>query len=87
MSSWRDYIDIESACQKYQLIAKKGISGQVYNVGSGKSLQMRSLLNTILDDAGLDKSIIKENIFLKSHKESNIIYADISKTNQLMINE
>ena len=81
----RDYIDIEEACVLYYKIISKGKSGKTYNVGSGTPTKMKDLLNELLQQAGLDDSIINERARDKNtpHSEVSIIYANIDKTNKL----
>ena len=84
LDSKRDYIDIDSACAMYLAIALKGLPGEIYNVGSGKAISMRELLQLMLDTAGLDASIVDEVPHDAAHREVSEIYADISKIAALM---
>lgn len=81
----RDYIDIEKACELYYKIAIKGKSGETYNIGSGKAICMRELLKQLLEQSGLDDSIVDENGQGKNtpHSEVSVIYADIEKITEL----
>lgn len=81
----RDYIDINDACALYYSIACNGVSGEVYNVGSGKAVSMRKLLRDMLHHAGLDESIVDEDAAGKAtpHAQVSTIYADITKVNAL----
>lgn len=80
----RDYIDINSACAMYLAIATKGEAGEVYNVGSGKAISMRELLDVMLKTARLDIDIVDERVDELQRKEVSTIYADISKVTALM---
>jgi len=84
----RDYIEIEKACALYYEIARKGKSGEIYNVGSGRATGMRALLSKLLQQAGLDNSVIDENSHGKNtpHSEVSVIYANIDRTTQLSAN-
>lgn len=77
----RDYIGIEKACALYYEIARKGVAGQIYNVGSGAAIRMRDLLQQMLQQAGLDASVVEENSHGKNtpHSEVSVIYANINK--------
>lgn len=81
----RDYIDIEKACALYYEIARKGKSGETYNVASGTSIGMRELLKQLLHQAGIDYSVIEEDVHHKNtpHSEVSVIYANIKKTSAL----
>ena len=80
----RDYIDIASACDMYLAITSRGTPGEVYNVGSGVAVSMRELLEGMLQEAGLDASIIHEIQDQKPASEVGMIYADTSKVSSLM---
>ena len=48
LSSKRDYLDINDVCTALCLLMLKGVSGEIYNVCSGKSFAMRDLLDGLL---------------------------------------
>lgn len=81
----RDYIDIESACAMYYIIATKGKIGEAYNVGSGSAISMKQLLNNLLDQAGLDESVVDKKTNNKNtpHSEVSVIYANMTKFTEL----
>jgi GDP-4-dehydro-6-deoxy-D-mannose reductase len=80
----RDYIDIKKAVRDYRLIMEYGLSGEVYNVGSGKSIKIYDLLDKILKDNKLSMNIVKERPTEKLNKlDIKDIYADISKLSSL----
>jgi nucleoside-diphosphate-sugar epimerase len=62
---------------------KYGISGEIYNVASGKATLTKDLLKIILDEEGLDLSIIDSNSRPIQANDSNVIFADISKLQRL----
>jgi len=79
----RDYIDIEEAVKKYILIMEKGISGEVYNVGSGYSVTIRSLMNDILKENGLTDDIV-DQINFDNRYDVRDVYADVRKIDELL---
>lgn len=80
----RDYIDIREAVKYYQKIMEQGSSGQVYNVGSGKSVKMRELLGSVLKEAGLNMNVVEEKGPKVSDKtDISEIYADLRKIKSL----
>ena len=81
----RDYIEIEKACALYYEIARNGVSGEIYNIGSGTAICMRDLLHKLLQQAGLDDSVVDENSHGKNtpHSEVSVIYANIDKVTKL----
>lgn len=44
----RDFTDVRDIVRAYMLIMEKGESGQIYNVGSGKSISLEELLSTMI---------------------------------------
>lgn len=44
----RDFTDVRDIVRAYMLIMEKGESGQIYNVGSGKSISLEELLRTMI---------------------------------------
>ena len=84
LESKRDYLNVEEAIKKYETVINYGKNGEIYNVGSGKSVILSDLLEQILVAKGLDLSIIEiksRNIINKLNV--NDIFADISKINLL----
>lgn len=48
LHSYRDFTDVEDVVEAYIQILDKGISGEVYNVGSGKAIEIQEILNTLV---------------------------------------
>ncbi|HVF69363.1 MAG TPA: GDP-mannose 4,6-dehydratase [Xanthomonadales bacterium] len=55
----RDFTDVRDIVKGYLMLMEKGVSGEVYNIGSGKSHSMQELLDTLLSLT--DKKIVIEN--------------------------
>lgn len=49
LDSWRDFSDVRDVVRAYRLIAEKGVSGKIYNVGSGKSFYIRDLIGYLVE--------------------------------------
>ena len=84
LSVERDYIAIKDAVAYYRLVMEKGKTGEIYNVGSGKSTPLRDILKRMLASEGLSLDIVKEG----SHSVPGKIvvpkiFADTSKLAQL----
>ena len=80
LNTRRDYINISDALSDYQLVMNSGISGEAYNIGSGRSVLLKDLLESILNKNGLDMSVVEEMPVLEKNKlDVPDIYADISK--------
>lgn len=86
LSATRDYITTNEAAEQILAIAEYGDSGRVYHVASGIPVTMRELLNRYLSIYKLDTSIVQEAPVLsnRSGYDVPVIYADVSKTMQLM---
>lgn len=85
LDSSRDYVTAQQVMQQILLIAKKGIAGAVYNVGSGIPTKMSDLLKSILEEAGVSSVEIVSNLKHNNYKntELSIIFANLEKTNAL----
>jgi GDP-4-dehydro-6-deoxy-D-mannose reductase len=80
----RDYISIQSAVSCFSLIMEKGETGEIYNVGSGVAIRMRDLLERMLQEEGLDMSVVEERTFaeIRQFDVKNLI-ADTTKLMKL----
>lgn len=80
----RDYIPIDDAVSDYRLVMDAGIPGEIYNIGSGRSVLLRDLLGDILKREGLDMSVVEEMPLTEKNKlDVPDIYADISRLRAL----
>jgi GDP-4-dehydro-6-deoxy-D-mannose reductase len=77
----RDYIHVSDAVKDYKLIMEKGLSGNIYNVGSGKAIVLLDLLKSILKENGLDMNAVEILDFASSRV--TISAANITKLNKL----
>ena len=44
LAAWRDFTHVKDVVRAYRMLAEKGRSGEVYNVGSGKVWQVQDIL-------------------------------------------
>lgn len=80
----RDYIGVEKAVAAYELIMNYGRAGEVYNVGSGRSIAMHELLKSMLSEHGLSMDIVREQVKDGDGKlDIKDLYADLSKLRSL----
>lgn len=89
LSATRDYLSTVDAAGQIMAIARHGESGNVYHVASGQPITMRDLLLRHLAAHQLDMSIVRESAMSTTHTgyDVPVIYADISKTMELMKRE
>lgn len=55
----RDWLYVEDHCRAIALLLKKGVNGQVYNIGGGQEYANIDLTRRILMSLGLDRSYIE----------------------------
>lgn len=80
LSAKRDFTDVRDVVRAYGLLAVKGRAGETYNVGSGKAIAIKEVLDKIIS-----LSIAKIEVRVDQNKirpvDVPIIEADISKIN------
>lgn len=55
----RDWCYVEDNCAGVDLVLRRGVVGEVYNIGGGNEIPNRELTDTILQILGLDESMIE----------------------------
>lgn len=48
LSACRDFTDVRDIVRAYALLARSGVAGEVYNLGSGRAIMIRDLLDMLL---------------------------------------
>ncbi len=78
LSAMRDFTDVRDIVRAYAMLIQRGTAGETYNVGSGKAIEIRELLNKILQ---LSTKEIKVEIDEKKLRpvDVKIVEADVSK--------
>lgn len=78
LSAKRDFLDVRDVVVAYSLLMMRGKKGEVYNVGSGKALEIKEILDKILT---LTNKNIKINIDKEKFRPIDVpvIEADVSK--------
>lgn len=85
LESRRDYLHVFDAVKYYKIIMDNGLSGEIYNVGSGESVKINDILDLVIAKCGIDKSAIAYNKNNNSQKiDVRNIFADRSKLNNLI---
>lgn len=81
LSASRDFTDVRDVVRAYALLAQKGTAGETYNVGSGRAVQIQSLLDRIV---ARSKVAIEVRIDQAKLRPVDVpkIEADISKITQ-----
>lgn len=78
LSAKRDFTDVRDIVRAYSLLAQNGKSGEVYNVGSGKSTSIEYVLKMLLGFSSKDISVKIDKERFRVN-DVNDIYADCSK--------
>lgn len=78
----RDFTDVRDMVEAYLLLMEKGKTGEVYNVGSGKSHKISDILEKLLS---LTDTKISVEVDTQKMRPSDVpdIYSDNSKINEL----
>lgn len=78
----RDFTDVRDMVEAYRILSEKGIPGEIYNAGSGKSVSLRHVLETLFTEAGVKPEIEQEPSRVRKN-DAIEIQADISKLKAL----
>ncbi len=78
----RDWIHVRDNCRALALVLKKGVPGEVYNIGAGNEITNVELTRTILDILGKPESLIKYVTDRPGHDRRYAL--DISKIRGLL---
>lgn len=74
----RDFTDVRDVVKAYYLLIKYGIKGESYNVGSGKAIEISTILQMILSLSDSSITIYKDKNKIRP-TDTPIIEADITK--------
>ncbi|MBT4651993.1 MAG: NAD-dependent epimerase/dehydratase family protein [Candidatus Pacebacteria bacterium] len=78
----RDFSDVKDVVKAYVLLMSQGISGEVYNIGSGIDISIQELLEKLKSFSSIDFPIIIDEDKKRSG-ETDVSVADISKIRAL----
>ena len=82
LETYRDYIDVRDGVQAMQLLLNKGNSGEPYNICNGEAVQIREILNTLIDIAGVDVDVVADKSLFRVADEP-LLLGDNSKIKAL----
>ncbi len=74
----RDFTDVRDMVRAYWLIIQKGKPGEVYNICSGRAIQIKGLLNNLLELSSKEIEIIKDSKRIR-FADNPILQGDFSK--------
>lgn len=81
LSAMRDFTDVRDVVRAYGLLIQNGRAGETYNVGSGKAVEIRHILNIIVESSSADINIEVDPNKIRP-VDVPIIEADITKLNE-----
>ncbi len=81
LSARRDFTDVRDVVRAYALLIQRGQRGETYNIGSGRSIEIRTLLRKILDLSTADIAVETDPARLRP-VDVPLIEADITKISE-----
>lgn len=78
LSAMRDFTDVRDIVRGYRLLAERGKSGSVYNIGRGKAVSVQYILDTALSLSETDITVERDEKRMRA-ADIPIIEPDISK--------
>ncbi|MBR3524820.1 MAG: GDP-mannose 4,6-dehydratase [Lachnospiraceae bacterium] len=78
LSARRDFTDVRDVVRAYGLLAEHGAAGQTYNVGSGHAVEIREILQTIIERCGAEIKVETDPAKIRP-VDVPVIEADITK--------
>lgn len=81
LEAMRDFTDVRDVVRAYALLLEKGQSGETYNIGSGKAVRIRQILDMILSYSKISIQVRQDPERLRP-SDIPIIEADIRKVHE-----
>lgn len=78
LSAKRDFTDVRDVVRAYRLLGEKGISGRTYNVGRGKAVEIKYILDTALSLAEIPVDVVCDPARMRA-SDIPLIEPDVSR--------
>lgn len=78
LSAMRDFTDVRDVVRAYRLLAEKGVSGRIYNIGRGHAVEIQQILDTALSLSEKDITVKKDPARMRA-SDIPIIEPDTSR--------
>lgn len=78
LDAGRDYTDVRDIVRAYRLLLETGDAGQTYNICSGTPVTGRTIVESIMAEAGMKTEIVQDPTRMRP-ADAPIIYGDHSK--------
>ena len=64
LEAYRDFTDVRDIVRGYRLLITKGYSGEIYNIGSGKPIKIREILDILIElsDVSIEVEVDSERL-------------------------
>ncbi|MSR31975.1 MAG: NAD-dependent epimerase/dehydratase family protein [Gemmataceae bacterium] len=82
LNSPRDLTDVRDMARAYALLMQKGVSGQAYNIATGKPVVMREALEKLLEMSERRDIRVEEKASMSGKEEKGIAFAGVEKLRQ-----
>lgn len=82
LESKRDFTDVRDVVRAYELLMQKGVAGDVYNIGSGKSHKIQEILDIFLSLTDI-KIIVEKDPALMRPGDIPELLCDFSKLHEV----
>ncbi len=79
LSPYRDFTDVRDVVDAYRLCLEQGEPGAVYNVASGRTVQVRDLLDRLMAISGLRVPVLNDRAAGLKAEEARPFTVDISR--------
>lgn len=78
LDAQRDYTDVRDIARAYRLLLEKGVTGETYNICSGKAVSGHDIVSGLLE-AAASKAPLKSDPARMRPSDNPVIYGDSSK--------
>ncbi|MCA9369528.1 MAG: GDP-mannose 4,6-dehydratase [Pseudomonadales bacterium] len=78
----RDFTDVRDVVRAYLVLLENGVSGDVYNVGSGVGISITSLLDILREHSRAEISVVQDKARLRP-SDNPVMIADVTKLTTL----
>jgi GDP-4-dehydro-6-deoxy-D-mannose reductase len=78
LSPVRDFVDVRDAARGYWLLVQRGVSGEVYNVGSGVGRSAHEVVDTLVRLAGVVVTVRSDEARLRAADAARLV-ADVGR--------
>lgn len=78
LAAQRDFTDVRDIVRAYGMLMKSGVSGQTYNVGSGKARSIQQMLDLILEKSSVKIEVRQDQSRMRP-SDVPVIAADITR--------